>query len=92
MSMTLVISPGYLPVGTVPVHRAVQLYVDGKAEIERAQDFQRRKFAVGSLVRAGMIRAEVPAPGGGGENDRPFDTGGSPLRAARLLSGPLRRR
>jgi len=52
MSMTLVISPGYLPVGTVPVHRAVQLYVDGKAEIERAHPT--RRFRSMKLV--------VPAP------------------------------
>ena len=52
MSMTLVISPGYLPIGTVTVQRAVQLYVDGKAEIERAHPTRRFR----------SMRMSVPAP------------------------------
>src|SRR6202008_2578225 len=54
MSMTLVISQGYLPIGTVTVQRAVRLYVDGKAEIERAHPT--RRFRSMKLV--------VPAPRG----------------------------
>ena len=52
MSMTLVISPGYLPIGTISVQRAVQLYVDGKAEIERAHPTRRFR----------SMKLSVPAP------------------------------
>jgi 5-methylcytosine-specific restriction endonuclease McrA len=85
MSMTLVISPGYLPVGTVPVHRAVQLYVDGKAEIERAHPT--RRFRSMKLVvpapRVLRLRAGVRLPARlfgaaplGGSNHNLFDRDG----------------
>ena len=85
MSMTLVISPGYLPVGTVPVHRAVQLYVDGKAEIERAHPT--RRFRSMKLVvpapRVLRLRAGVKLPARlfgaaplGGSNHNLFDRDG----------------
>ena len=85
MSMTLVISQGYLPIGTVTVQRAVQLYVDGKAEIERAHPT--RRFRSMKLVvpapRVLRLRAGVklpprlfgPAPLGG-SNHNLFDRDG----------------
>ena len=85
MSMTLVISPGYLPVGTVAVQRAVQLYVDGKAEIERADPT--RRFRSMKLVvpapRVLRLRAGVKLPARlfgaaplGGSNHNLFDRDG----------------
>ena len=82
MSMTLVISQGYLPIGTVTVQRAVQLYVDGKAEIERAHPtrrFRSMKLTVPAprvlRLRAGVklpARLFGPAPLGG-NNHNLFD-------------------
>jgi 5-methylcytosine-specific restriction endonuclease McrA len=85
MSTTLVISPGYLPVGTVSVQRAVQLYVDGKAEIERAHPT--RRFRSMQLVvpapRVLRLRAGVKLPARlfgaaplGGSNHNLFDRDG----------------
>jgi 5-methylcytosine-specific restriction endonuclease McrA len=85
MSMTLVISPGYLPIGTVTVRRAVQLYVDGKAEIERAHPTHR--FRSMKLVvpepRVLRLRAGVKLPARlfgaaplGGSNHNLFDRDG----------------
>ena len=85
MSMTLVISPGYLPIGTVSVRRAVQLYVDGKAEIERAHPT--RRFRSMKLVvpapRVLRLRAGVKLPARlfgaaplGGSNHNLFDRDG----------------
>jgi len=85
MSMTLVISPGYLPIGTVTVQRAVQLYVDGKAEIERAHPT--RRFRSMKLVvpapRVLRLRADVKLPARlfgaaplGGANHNLFDRDG----------------
>ena len=82
MSMTLVISQGYLPIGTVTVQRAVQLYVDGKAEIERAHPT--RRFRSMKLVvpapRVLRLRADVKLPARlfgaaplGGSNQNLFD-------------------
>lgn len=85
MSMTLVISQGYLPIGTVSVQRAVQLYVDGKAEIERAHPtrrFRSMKLVVPAprvlRLRAGVklpARLFGPAPLGG-SNHNLFDRDG----------------
>jgi 5-methylcytosine-specific restriction endonuclease McrA len=85
MSMTLVISQGYLPIGTVTVQRAVQLYVDGKAEIERAHPtrrFRSMKLTVPTprvlRLRAGVklpARLFGPAPLGG-NNHNLFDRDG----------------
>jgi len=83
--MTLVISQGYLPVGTVTVQRAVQLYVDGKAEIERAHPT--RRFRSMKLVvpapRVLRLRAGVKLPARlfgaaplGGSNQNLFDRDG----------------
>jgi len=85
MSMTLVISQGYLPIGTVTVQRAVQLYVDGKAEIERAHPT--RRFRSMKLVvpapRVLRLRAGVKLPARlfgaaplGGSNHNLFDRDG----------------
>jgi 5-methylcytosine-specific restriction endonuclease McrA len=85
MSMTLVISPGYLPIGTVTVQRAVQLYVDGKAEIERAHPtrrFRSMKLTV-PAPRVLRLRADVKLPARifgaaplGGSNHNLFDRDG----------------
>ena len=85
MSTTLVISQGYLPIGTVSVQRAVQLYVDGKAEIERAHPtrrFRSMKLVVPAprvlRLRAGVklpARLFGPAPLGG-SNHNLFDRDG----------------
>ena len=85
MSMTLVISQGYLPIGTVPVQRAVQLYVDGKAEIERAHPtrrFRSMKLSV-PAPRVLRLRAGVRLPSRlfgaaplGGANHNLFDRDG----------------
>jgi len=85
MSTTLVISPGYLPVGTVSMQRAVQLYVDGKAEIEQAHPtrrFRSMKLTVPAprvlRLRAGVklpARLFGAAPLGGG-NHNLFDRDG----------------
>ena len=85
MSTTLVVSPGYLPVGTVSVQRAVQLYVSGKAEIERAHPT--RSFRSMQLVvpapRVLRLRAGVGLPARlfgaaplGGSNHNLFDRDG----------------
>lgn len=85
MSMTLVISPGYLPVGTVTVQRAVQLYVDGKAEIERAHPTRRFRSMALSVPapRVLRLRAGVKLPARlfgaaplGGSNHNLFDRDG----------------
>ncbi|HEV7590246.1 MAG TPA: HNH endonuclease [Longimicrobium sp.] len=83
--MTLVISPGYLPLGTVTVQRAVQLYVDGKAEIERAHPtrrFRSMKLTV-PAPRVLRLRADVRLPARlfgaaplGGSNHNLFDRDG----------------
>lgn len=85
MSTTLVVSPGYLPVGTVSVRRAVQLYVDGKAEIEQAHPT--RRFRSMTLVvpapRVLRLRAGIKLPARlfgaaplGGSNHNLFDRDG----------------
>jgi len=85
MSMTLVISQGYLPVGTVTVQRAVQLFVDGKAEIEQAHPthrFRSMKLVV-PAPRVLRLRAGVKLPARlfgaaplGGSNHNLFDRDG----------------
>ena len=85
MSTTLVISQGYLPIGTVSVQRAVQLYVDGKAEIERAHPtrrFRSMKLTV-PAPRVLRLRGDVKLPARvfgaaplGGSNHNLFDRDG----------------
>ena len=85
MSMTLVISQGYLPIGTVTVQRAVRLYVEGKAEIERAHPT--RHFRSMTLTvpapRVLRLRAGIKLPARlfgaaplGGSNQNLFDRDG----------------